>query len=427
MRVYGLVVSFLITTVIARSLGPDGFGNYSFFIVAVSSLATLSLFGAPTYLVKEFSRADDDRELFRKAIPFWDCLFSAGFVLALCLAIILPWLLLSGDDDQLFTTFTIASIAACCVTLIGLCVAALRGMKKTTTAQLPESVVRTSLLLAAVVVFGLIGMPADYRAYIALYAVSVAGAATFACFLVGRTGLVKVDRASRTEIVNRLSLVSILNCLKQTSPFAGISSVQAIGLLAETSLVSAMSSPQDLGVYRLAVAYSLIVTFPIQISILVAAPNIQTALSRSPASLERYAGLCALLATVCSAVGVVAIFLWGESLIETAVGAQYAAAAPVLLVMAVGHSVSAIFGPAGTIMSMTGSERLNLAIIVAWLILLVAIGCILIPRHGALGAAIGSGFSLLALKGACWIALYRRLGVRADAFALAGSRSRDRS
>jgi O-antigen/teichoic acid export membrane protein len=68
----------------------------------------------------------------------------------------------------------------------------------------------------------------------------------------------------------------------------------------------------------------------------------------------------------------------------------YASAYPILVIVAFGCMVDAIAGPSAYLMQMTSFERSYLRIMAVCYILVIIAQVVLIPRCGALGAAVAS-------------------------------------
>ncbi|MGH7493280.1 MAG: flippase [bacterium] len=92
-------------------------------------------------------------------------------------------------------------------------------------------------------------------------------------------------------------------------------------------------------------------------------------------------------------------------------GREFEAAAPVLMFVTVAAFVDAAVGPAGQFLQMIGRERSGLALVIASAVLAVGLNLILIPKWGAVGAAIGTGAGVVTLNLGRLITLRRFLGV----------------
>jgi O-antigen/teichoic acid export membrane protein len=92
-------------------------------------------------------------------------------------------------------------------------------------------------------------------------------------------------------------------------------------------------------------------------------------------------------------------------------GPQFKAGYPFLLVLLVGQAVDAVTGNVSLVMNMAGMERVVARVHAAGFILTTGICLLLIPRWGAMGAAIGATSALVFSNVFLAVYLYRRLGI----------------
>lgn len=92
-------------------------------------------------------------------------------------------------------------------------------------------------------------------------------------------------------------------------------------------------------------------------------------------------------------------------------GPEFDAALPVLLIITLASFIDAGVGPAGQFLQMIGRERAASALVIFAGLLTVGLNVWLIPRHGAVGAAIGSGAGIALLNLGRLLALRKYLGV----------------
>jgi O-antigen/teichoic acid export membrane protein len=114
--------------------------------------------------------------------------------------------------------------------------------------------------------------------------------------------------------------------------------------------------------------------------------------------------------------GALVLLVFGEPLLGL-FGRDFVAAYPVLLVLLLGGIVNAFTGVVAYFMLLTGHERQALAIFAGALVLSVVLNLLLIPRFGALGAAVASSSALAAWNLAMWVYVRRVVGIDASALA----------
>jgi O-antigen/teichoic acid export membrane protein len=92
-------------------------------------------------------------------------------------------------------------------------------------------------------------------------------------------------------------------------------------------------------------------------------------------------------------------------------GPKFVAGYPILVVLVIGQTVSAITGTVSLVMTMGGLERVVLKVQALGLIITGILCLVLIPVWGGLGAAIGSTAALIFWNITLAVQLYRRLGI----------------
>jgi O-antigen/teichoic acid export membrane protein len=99
-------------------------------------------------------------------------------------------------------------------------------------------------------------------------------------------------------------------------------------------------------------------------------------------------------------------------------GREFVAGRDVLPILLLGGIVNAFTGIVAYFLTLTGRERHGLAIFAAALALSILLNLVLIPRFGAVGAAIASSSATIAWNFAMLIYVRRAIGLDASALAL---------
>ena len=88
-----------------------------------------------------------------------------------------------------------------------------------------------------------------------------------------------------------------------------------------------------------------------------------------------------------------------------------------LVLLVIGQAINALSGPVGYLLLMTGHQMVAARIITACALLKVVLNIALIPAYGAAGAAAASAVMLIALNGALYVVVRRRLDLDPTLFA----------
>lgn len=92
-------------------------------------------------------------------------------------------------------------------------------------------------------------------------------------------------------------------------------------------------------------------------------------------------------------------------------GEEFVAGVPVLLIIAFASLVDAGVGPAGQFLQMMNREKWEMRFLAIAAVTAIALNAILIPKYGAMGAALGSGLAIVGVNLARLLALRKILGV----------------
>jgi O-antigen/teichoic acid export membrane protein len=92
-------------------------------------------------------------------------------------------------------------------------------------------------------------------------------------------------------------------------------------------------------------------------------------------------------------------------------GQQFVEGATVLAILGLGQFINVATGSVSYLLMMTGRERLMRNIVVASAVTHVAVNAVLIPRLGAVGAAIATALSLAIMNLTGVVVVYRQLAI----------------
>lgn len=195
-----------------------------------------------------------------------------------------------------------------------------------------------------------------------------------------------------------------------------VASVAATGLVwADVLLLGALATQEEVGAYAVATRLAALVVLAAPPVVGAASPHLAHLLhvgdragaARVYAAATRWTLLLALPAAV-------VVARHPEDLLGV-FGGGYAAAAPVTLVLLVGHLVAAAAGPCTALLTMAGRVRLSMAVNVAVLVGDVVLVLVLVPRYGALGAAVAWAVALVVGNTVKLVLARTAVGVRAGA------------
>lgn len=166
-------------------------------------------------------------------------------------------------------------------------------------------------------------------------------------------------------------------------------------------LLAPLSTMGQVGAYGVAFRISYVLTFPQVMLSSVLTPRVSEAYATGDRRRLRKQYIGAMMFALVTTVPI-AIFLtfYSDFVVRLFFGVDFADAAPVLTVLAWSQTAAAFAVPCGSLLLMTGKERIFLRINTIALIANVVANLALIPLYGALGAAIATAIVMLFL----WLA-----------------------
>ncbi len=405
-------LAFALTIVLARALGPTGYGVYAYVFALVSIIAIPAELGLPTLVVRETAGAHADEQWgLMRGVWRWSA--AAVGALAGTVALVagtLAWSLADRFTGEQLATFAWGLLLVPLIALGNLAGAALRGLRNVLQGQLPELVLRPAVfvaLSAAALLSGSGRFTADTA--MALHVAGAASALAVGAWLLARARPAQVARAPLPEYESQRWLGSAL-------PLALVAGMYLIHQQTDIVVLGLFMGSGDVGAYRVAAQAATFVAFGLQAVNTVVAPQFARLYgARDIARLQWVATFSARVILVLTVPVAGLLVFFGEAVIELVFGAAYAPGYAALGILAIGQLFNAAFGSVGFLLNMTGHERdtaRGMAIAVAVnLVLNVA----LIPRFGLEGAATATALTLALWNLLLWNAVRARLGIDSTA------------
>jgi O-antigen/teichoic acid export membrane protein len=223
--------------------------------------------------------------------------------------------------------------------------------------------------------------------------------------------LVWLSRATRQDR-SKVAPAPGFGWLKSALPLGIVDVLRAFDGAYGVILIGILGSAVDLGIYRVAIASTVLVTMPVTILHIVLAPTVSR-LHRfgERAELQKLlrlasGSMCAILIPM-----LLVLLLFGRPLVELVFGAVYGDAWLPLVVLCGAQVVVGFFGMGPILLAMAESERHLTLIYIAAEALGVATAFLLIPRFGAVGAAAAQAISTGTVAALSDRFSRRRLGV----------------
>lgn len=370
---------------LARLLGPGGYGAYAFALAFATLLAIPAQLGWPTLLTREVARFQHDQDPAQlkgvlRTSGRWVAVSAVVTVFAgLAIGIGIG----SARPDIDTTMMLVACVLIPLVAWIGLRAAALRGLDRVLVAQLLDGLLRPGLFLlciAAVYLGGALTPVASMSAQVL---------ATLATLIVGSLVLRRVLPSALSEVCADNREVDAWR--RSLWPLMFVSSAQVVVLQADLFVLGLVSDARAIGIYKVGVMIGTQVGFATWlVNAVFAARIVRLHRAGDTAGLRllmrqgvRYVMAIALPA----AIGIVVL---GRPVLDLFLGAEYREAYWPMVIVAVGQLLGVTAGPVGILLGMTGHERDVAKVLVITTTISVVLTGFLASAFGAIGAALAT-------------------------------------
>lgn len=397
LRLVDMAIGYGSTIVLARFLGLSEFGQYSLLISLVMVLTIPTSFGIPTMMVRETGKAFAAGHLnIVPALKHWAYtrIISISVPL-LAIAVVIIWL---GEgifvgDDQLAATLSLLLVVL--IPLSGVRGSILRGLDRIFASQLSIRLVRPACVLGIVgslLALSILDRPSLPPTAATAMAANVFGA--IASWIFGSILLRRALRGFSQETGQERIKISGWG----SSLFAfGLADAMYVidgqlGLL----ILGALASDAEVGLYRIAVQAATVVAMGYAATNVALTPKIARhwALGDIEA-IRRLVRRGSQLAFVFALPVALAIVIFGRSVIEIALGAEFGPAIGPATILVAGQLVNCAFGSAGALLNMSSHEKLNTISYGSGIVANIALALVLIPAMGATGAALAAALSMV--------------------------------
>jgi len=398
----GTAIAFGVQVALARQLDPAQFGIYNFAFSVVMILALVGCLGADRVALREIkaaiatSRSDDGC-----AVLSWAVKRTALLGLLAGLALLGASFLI---DEPYGPAMTVAAILVPVFAGIALARGILRGLDVLIPAIAPDMLLRPLLLLTLLLVLS----PATATEALGIHAFAAIAIAVLSGWLVSVRRPKPIHNAESQPDVSGWR-------------DAGVSMFWTAAMLMVITqgniiIAGALLSPEETGQYSLSLRLANFATIALVAINMIVAPMISGLFAQ-----ERIAELQRVISLACTLVfgTSLAILLCSYLFVDTILGLfgeGYKEARMSLLILMVGQTVSAFFGPVGQLLTMTRFEQDAAKIITVCAIVGLVLSVALASLFGVMGLALASAGVTIFWNAAMFVAARRRCGVTATPF-----------
>lgn len=391
LKAFTALLLFGLSVVLGRVLGAEATGAYFLALTIVTIAATVGRVGLDSAVLRfiaAHASTDNWQDVGRT-------LRAATNIGLICSASVAAILYASAGvlADRVFSDATLAgpirvmTIAVVPLSLSVLVSRALQGLSR-----IRDSVLVFSILPAGIALVGtwLLGREFGLDGAIVAYVVAVTVALLYSWIAWRRAMAGHTLHAQPQPVASTAG-----ELLYSGAPLLIGALLQLVMQMSGTLMLGAWGERTDVSLFSLAWRASILLTFALIAVNTIAQPKFAELYARGEMKLlATTASKATLLMTLCAA-PVLLVFLLAPELVMSAFGNEFTGGARTLQVLSVGQFVNVATGSVGILLVMSGHEReyRNVQIVAACMV--VVLNVLLIPLHGALGAAIAAASGLV--------------------------------
>lgn len=405
LQVLSLGLGLVANIAVARIAGVSGFGVYSYAIAWSAMFTQPSLLGLDRILIRELATYQAGRRfglmrgLLRRA---GQVALLAGSLFALCaLAVAIP---VSHPAARASVALGLLIVPLAALGRVQM--ASLQGLRRSSLAQLTQSVGRTVYFLIFLGAALLIAASRHVRPSVIVSMQVLAFGAAFV------TGAIAVRAALPHEARERGSEYDSRRWLKTMPVLAGLTGLMVVNSQLSVILLGTLGTSADTGRFNAAFRGAVLVSLGLTAVGAVIAPRIATLYAAGDlAGIERILLRGARAASALAIPPALILILLGPWILSL-FGHGFREANTTLVVLVIGQVVNAATGAVGVALVMTRHEQLVTGAWFVGTVLLVVLCVILIPIWGATGAAIATAGSVAFINISLMVVVWRKLGLR---------------
>lgn len=398
-------LAFITALMLARLLGPTGYGAYAYAYAWVGFLLIPALLGMNQILVRGIAtyQAQGDwphlKGLMRWAnysVLIVSCVIA--LVAAAGGALVLP--------SSLRLPFCLAMPLVPITALITLRQAAMTGFHRVVSGQLPEFALRPILYVVALSLFAVsvVGGLTPAGA-VALNVVSVA--------IAFGAGVVMLRRALPEEVVRARPSYRAREWRRAALPMTILGGMWIVNPYIATIMLGSIKGAREAGIYTVVAKGAELVTMGMMAVNVPLSPRVARLYAvRDMARVQHVTSMAARASLAWALPVSLGLIVFRHQALGV-FGPRFEVGGTALIIMVLGQLVNSAAGPVGNLLMMTKHEHAAAIGVGAGLVINIALNALLVPRYGLVGAAIGTSASRIAWN--VLLTLYAAIKMRINA------------
>lgn len=406
MQAVNLLLTLVSGVMLARILGPESYGSYTFALSMVTLLSLPVKAGLPALLIREMAKNQLNKHWgTMKGLFKASNYFAIGYSLFVVSVSAVSLFLFKDGSEAVIATLFWALFLLPLMAFEAVRAGTLRGLRWVVSAQIPEQIVRPLILIILISILVFFEGELD-----ALKAIQFNLVGAFVAFLVGAFFLIKalpsIVKKASPEYCFKLWGASLI----PLSMFAGLKLLDSqLSIL----FLGFLATEEEVGLFRVASTGAGLVAFGLTAVNMAMAPQVSRLYNAGDIKkLQRVITLSTRVVAVLSFPIAIFFIFFGDSLISFVFGDEYVLAAPALAVLCLGQLINTSSGSVALVLNMTGNERYTVISAAIALVINFLLSISLIPFIGVMGAAIGFSVSLSAWNIILAIIAEKKVGIK---------------
>jgi O-antigen/teichoic acid export membrane protein len=405
-RVLSIGLSFIISIILARLLGVEGYGIYAYVFAWVLLLAMLSVMGLDKLLVRDVSKYNTKME-WGKMIGIIHRSNQAVLIISCVIALfaaLTGWLISSPNNSTTLHAFWIALFLLPIISLTKIQQSILQGLQNIVTGLVPETFIQPILFIFFIVgiyfiLNGTLSVHGAIASFVFAYAVTLAVLVFF------------LKKTLPKDTQNTVPIYETHFWIRSAYPLLLLDSMAAINARTDIIMIGVFKGTEMAGVYNIASRSSELVTFVLISVNMVLAPAIASLYATGEIRRLQHFITSTARAVLLLSLPIALFLIFAGKFFLSFFGQEFIRGYTGLCILTSGQLISVAMGSVGLLLVMTGHERKAAIGVGASAGLNIFLNAILIPRWGIEGASTATAISIILwnILLARWV--YRELGI----------------
>lgn len=383
----GRGLSVIMGIVLARVLGPEEFGRYSFVLSLIAIAVIPTIAGVPQLLIREVANAQlEKRWAELKGIMCWAIVYIVviSFVVIFGVLLVIEFEWVRKDIGQLLW----ASLLL--IPLRGMLSrqsAVLNGFRFPVLAQLPQGVFTSIFALLMVVTLLLIGKQLDAFILVIIQVIaSLIGLLISVYFVYLKTPF-EVS-ASKAEFQVRRWHKALLS-------FTLLVVISTMNNELASVFLGFLANEESIAYFKVAMqAVTLLSLGLVSINAIIGPKVARYYRQGNIEATQELLTKSVRLSVLTSIPFALLLIFFGDWVVTLLFGVKYLPAAPIISILCIGHIVNVLMGSVGLLLQMTGNEKKAVRSIIITFVITILLLLALVPQYKEIGAAVAVSFSM---------------------------------